>query len=211
MLILNNNLNNHSMPKQVDTTTPEGAALLGQRVSANLYAARTGLPGNVYQTVNAFNQNEARRKADKAYYDAKGEAMPAAAWVLAGDAERKTRHNRILRRNMNRADPLQMSGALFDAHHIVARLAFHAARAREIMFAWGIAINDAANGVFLPRNLFIQHIVGTGATAHGILHTRLYYFQITMRLEAAADQSAAAVRAVLAGIKSELLASVFPF
>lgn len=51
-------------------------AVFGLCVAANLY---TCLPGNVYETGNAFNHNETHRKADKAYYDAKGKAMPAAA------------------------------------------------------------------------------------------------------------------------------------
>ena len=79
--------------------TSEAAAILAQRIEANLFAARSGMPGNVYEAVNAFNLNQARRKANRAYYDKKGQAMPAAAWVLAGDAERKIRHNRILRTN----------------------------------------------------------------------------------------------------------------
>ncbi len=194
-----------------DTTSPEGAALLAQRIEANLFAARTGLPGNVYETVNQFNHNEARRQADKAYYDAKGETIPAAAWLLAGDAERKIRHNRTLRRNMKRADPAQAASAMFDAHHIVARLHVLAADARVIMFSWGLAINDAANGVLLPRNQFIRFVMGTGATAHQILHTREYYFQINMRLQAVMNLSSAAVRAVLSEIKAELLAGTFPY
>lgn len=119
------------MSKQTDTTTLEGETLLKQRIDANLFAARTGLPGNVYETVNAFNLNEARRDVNKAYYDAKGETMPAAAWVLAADAARKIRHNRALKRNMMRADPAQTAGVLFDAHHIVARLHHYAHDSRQ--------------------------------------------------------------------------------
>jgi hypothetical protein len=199
------------MPKQVDSTTPESAALLTQRIEANLYAARSGLPGNVYETVNAFNLGEARRDANKAYYDAKGETMPAAAWVLAGDAERKIRHNRTLRRNLKQADPLQTGDALFDVHHIVARLHHYAYAARHIMFSWGVAINDAANGIFLPRNFFIQNILGSSATPHQILHTERYYFYVTFRLNRVKAESTEAVRAVLASIKAELLAGTFPY
>lgn len=198
------------MPMQIDTATPEGAALLTQRVEANLFAARTGFQDNVYETVNAFNRNEARRAVNKAYYDSKGETMPTAAWVLAGDAERKIRHGRQLRRNMARANPITTLSPLLDAHHIVARLHYHAARSREIMFAWGIAINDAANGVFLPRNSFIKHILGADALAHQILHTASYYFAVQMRLGRVANDSAHAVREVLGEIKAELLAGTFP-
>lgn len=79
------------------------------------------------------------------------------------------------------------------------------------MFSWGIAINDAANGVFLPRNIFIQNILNSSATAHQVLHTERYYFYITFRLNRVKAESAAAVRAVLASIKAELLAGIFPF
>jgi A nuclease family of the HNH/ENDO VII superfamily with conserved AHH len=197
------------MTRQAATPTPESTILLAQRIEGNLFAARTGLVGNMHEMVNTFNHNQARSQANKAYYDAKGETMPAAAWVLAGDAERKIRHSRQLRRNMARANPAATLSPLFDTHHIVARLHYHAARSRAIMFAWGIAINDAANGVFLPRNLFIKHILGADATAHQILHTANYYFEIQMRLGRVANDSQLAVREVLGEIKAELLAGTF--
>jgi uncharacterized protein RhaS with RHS repeats len=50
-----------------------------------------------------------------------------------------------------------------DAHHIVAGSAARAAPARAVLERFGIHINDAANGVFLP------------ATVHAKLHTNKYY------------------------------------
>jgi hypothetical protein len=80
-----------------------------------------------------------------------------------------------------------------------------AARARAILAREGIDINDAANGVFLPRNLS----VATGSAAvHSILHTRRYYDAIDSALSSAAPGT---VRQVLDDIRTQLLNGIFPY
>ena len=63
------------------------------------------------------------------------------------------------------------------AHHIVAGTSKFATEARAILTKFGIGINDAVNGVFLPKNL--QSANPTGATVHSTLHTAEYYSMVT--------------------------------
>ena len=62
------------------------------------------------------------------------------------------------------------------AHHIVAGSAKAAGQARSILAKFGIGINDAANGVFLPANR--NSVNFTGAVVHSTLHTTEYYDRI---------------------------------
>jgi len=66
-----------------------------------------------------------------------------------------------------------------DAHHIVAAGARGANGARDIMRSFGINIDDAANGVGLPRQF------------HQQLHTASYYAEVTNRLSAASTREEA--------------------
>ena len=67
------------------------------------------------------------------------------------------------------------------AHHIVAGCAKAAGQARSILAKFGIGINDAVNGVFLPQNLSSAN--PNGATVHSTLHTKKYYDMVTMMLK----------------------------
>ena len=75
------------------------------------------------------------------------------------------------------------------AHHIVAGDAPAAETAREILRKFGIGINEAPNGVFLPESASIAN--PGGLAVHGPLHTKAYYeavndelLQATTRTEA---------------------------
>ena len=59
------------------------------------------------------------------------------------------------------------------AHHIVAGAAEAAAPARAVLQRFGIGVNDAVNGVFLPATRAAQN--AAGAAVHSTLHTRAYY------------------------------------
>ena len=63
------------------------------------------------------------------------------------------------------------------AHHIVAGTSKFANEARAILNKFGVGINDAVNGVFLPQNL--QSSNPTDATVHSTLHTAEYYKMVT--------------------------------
>ena len=59
-------------------------------------------------------------------------------------------HSRTLGRNLEKQGELRPSGD-HDAHHIVAWNHWRAERARQILEQWGIDIDAAVNGVWLPR------------------------------------------------------------
>ena len=58
-------------------------------------------------------------------------------------------------------------------HHIVASNAESAAPARAVLERFGIGIDDASNGVFLPANHAAHN--PAGRAIHSNLHTRAYY------------------------------------
>jgi len=82
------------------------------------------------------------------------------------------------------------------AHHIVAGAAPLAADARAVLERFGIGINDAANGVFLP------------SVVHSSLHTNAYYTGVNDALAGATNSDEALE--VLEGIRSNLLGGGFP-
>ena len=137
--------------------------------------------------------------------------MPAAALVLQVDSDRNIRHSRVLASNMFKAHPSYIRPDFVDAHHIVGRLHDFAKLARHLLFAWGIGINDAANGIFLPRYATSKIASMPFAPDHQGLHTRDYYVNVTLRLQAIANDSAAEARLTLREIKGELIAGTFPF
>jgi hypothetical protein len=195
---------------------PEVAAnplnpITAQRVAAALFVAKSGSNENPYQLVNDFNLAQDKWAANKAHYDKLGQTMPATAVLLTMDAERNVRHSRILARNIYKADNSQIRYKGLDTHHIVGRLHQYAEVARGYLFNWGIGINDADNGVFLPRNDKTQVASIPNAHGHQGLHTQRYYFTITMRLAKVSQGPKEAGRTVLRTIKSELLSGTFPY
>jgi hypothetical protein len=91
------------------------------------------------------------------------------------------------------------------AHHIVAGEDPRAAQARRILKQAGIDINDADNGVFLPRG---SKYAKGAETPHSRVHTDLYYKTLTERLQKAAPGT---LRDVLEEIGQELLNGTFPY
>jgi RHS repeat-associated protein len=80
-------------------------------------------------------------------------------------------------------------GAGKAAHHIVAGSAEAAAPARQVLTRFGIGINDAANGVFLPGNLATEN--AAGAAVHSTIHTSAYYDTVNTMLGAATTRAEA--------------------
>ena len=66
------------------------------------------------------------------------------------------------------------------AHHIVAGNSKYAAEARQILHQFGIGINDAINGVFLPTVKGVSD-----AAYHPGLHTQAYYNKVNDLLSTA--------------------------
>jgi hypothetical protein len=126
-------------------------------------------------------------------------------------------HAKLLRQNMVDAGvpvPKAKPAGHASAHHIVASLDEEAADSRMLLFGWGIGINDADNGVFLPRTKSSSIPQNPKATKHAGVHTGIYHHQVFIRLDAAADMNAKDQkigRSALRKIKGELLQGTFPF
>ncbi|WP_189799683.1 RHS repeat-associated core domain-containing protein, partial [Sulfuricella sp. T08] len=87
------------------------------------------------------------------------------------------------------------------AHHIVAGGANAAAEARAILQNFGVGINDAANGVFLPATKALAE--ASDAVAHAAVHTKEYYDSVTTALLQATSKKE--VIDVLSQIRARLL------
>lgn len=99
-----------------------------------------------------------------------------------------------------------------DAHHIVPAGDARGARAAAILEEEGIGLNDAANGVWLPRTSggaqTPKGITPQAATSHDSVHTKRYFEELTARLERA--QAAGDVHGELERIRIALELGVFP-
>jgi RHS repeat-associated protein len=84
-----------------------------------------------------------------------------------------------LRRALERAGQMARPGD--QAHHIVALRAEAAAPAREVLRKFGVELNEAANGVFLPS----KSIPGVNTAVHSGGHPRAYYEYVNDALASA--------------------------
>lgn len=94
------------------------------------------------------------------------------------------------------------------AHHIVAWNDPRAAADVAILAANGIGIDDAENGVFLPR--FVASPNPSGNQVHSTTHTNLYFQEVDRRIRLAAPGGPTAIKAALAQIATELQLGTFP-
>ncbi len=93
-----------------------------------------------------------------------------------------------------------------DAHHIVAANAELAKDARLVLRRFGVDIDDAANGVFLPSNANI--VSPAPGSLHSTVHTNSYYNYVNRALMSA--RSRADVMAILDRLRQMLLAGTLP-
>ena len=97
------------------------------------------------------------------------------------------------------------------AHHIVASGHPDAYRSRRMLFGWGIGINDADNGVFLPAYLSSNVPTLPNAVAHDRLHASArYYLRVEARLRVVDKTSQPAGRGALRKMRGEMVAGSFP-
>ena len=89
------------------------------------------------------------------------------------------------------------------AHHIVAGTAEAASEVRGILIKYGVNINDAVNGVFLPSIRCVDT-----AMYHCDLHTGVYYSAVNELLRSASSRNE--VIEILGYIRNELLNGTFP-
>jgi hypothetical protein len=86
-------------------------------------------------------------------------------------------------------------------HHVVAHGAARAAPTRKLLDAWQIGLEDAANGVWLPKNKSVA--VGLSAAPHSAIHTKNYYDAVNEELQRANSREEAI--GVLSNIRQRLL------
>ncbi len=80
---------------------------------------------------------------------------------------------------------LPRPSSIHEPHHIVPWSDPRAARAREILEEAGIGVDNAANGVWLPRTSRVtsENILNESLTSHDVVHTNRYFDKITEILE----------------------------
>lgn len=150
------------------------------------------------------------KKSDIRYKN--GRTLRASASKLLADARRKElEHSAILSDNMI-ADGQTRPGDVA-AHHIVSWSDPPAFDSQQLLFGWGIGINDVDNGAYLPR--FKKTVVDTlpNARKHSPPHTYIYHAQVygrLLRIEPERKHSETA-RKTLRNIKAELVAGTFPY
>lgn len=170
-----------------------------------------GVDSKPYETRNALLLEEKKKKIR--YKN--GETLPNSALNLLNDAARKARHSRILGNNLLRADKNLQRPQEVDAHHVVAAQDYRAEESRKILFfIWFIGINDAANGIFMPRYQSSKIASLPNSPPHqgvGNIHTGTYHTSVFRRLNIASKQDASAGRATLKRIASEIIAGTFPY
>ena len=112
--------------------------------------------------------------------------------------------SRLLGANMQAAGtvrPVQSA-----AHHIVAGGDARAATARAVLQRFGIGINEAENGVFLPR--WVRSANANRSAVHAEVHTDAYYAEVNRLLGQA--QTREEVVQALDFIRGRLLAGRWP-
>lgn len=194
--------------ESVSPTEPSEADIVALTIAANRIAGAGG-EGNPYEVRNELlNKLRVRRVLYK-----NGRTLPATAEALQAESERKGRkHSRALGNNLLRASCGKASRpASVDAHHIVAVSDRAALLSRDIIFSVGIGINDASNGVFLPRyrHSVVPSLPNACKHQDG-MHSALYHLSVYRYLAFAPERTSPAVRASLDDIASELVNGTFP-
>jgi RHS repeat-associated protein len=123
-----------------------------------------------------------------------GIGAPANAARLARAATAIAPSSRVLGRALEAAGHLRPADAA--AHHIAAGSARAADPARAVLGRFGIGINEAANGMFLPR------------AVHTHLHTNAYYDAVNLALGQATTRQEALE--ALGAIRADLARGIFP-
>jgi hypothetical protein len=185
-------------------------SILKLTIAGNLTAR--GKPGlDVYKTRNAILEH--RRKV-RVHYDRRtGTTRPGySAEHLRQDCERRSNdsHSESLGRTIKNATGASKPyGAA--SHHIVASKDPEAETSRTMLFDWGIGINDADNGVYLPQLIYGRPSQLPKATMHDFIHTFTYHYNVEARLLDVASDDVGGARAELRAMRKEIMADEFPY
>jgi len=162
---------------------------------------------SIWKKVKKLNQTEvnilmASTKLDGITEESIETGIKHAGEVLEGGLDTlSTPSSRVLRQNLIEAG-VEVPDYPHAAHHIVAGNSPKAAEARAILQRYGVDINDAANGTFLPT----ARGVAEGAY-HPSLHTDSYYRKVTELLSSATCKDD--VRDILDDIAEQLQNGTF--
>jgi RHS repeat-associated protein len=144
--------------------------------------------GKVYDTTKSgLNAVDASKRAPKA--------------IESGLKTLSTPSSKVLRQNMIEAG-IDVPNYANAAHHIVAGSSPKAAEARAILQKYGVDINDANNGVFLPTIKDLSE-----GAYHPSLHTNAYYNEVNKQLLKATSKDD--VLSILDDIKEQLIDGTF--
>jgi hypothetical protein len=110
--------------------------------------------------------------------------------------------SKLLRKNMVSAGIVEPSYPNA-AHHIVAERSSKAAVAQALLTSFGIDINSADNGVFLPTSIVVSN-----SEYHPSLHTDVYYQNVENDLLKATNRAEAIQ--TLNDIRTNLLNGTYP-
>jgi hypothetical protein len=181
---------------------PALAEALWQEVERNAPA------GRLRETAGDVGQVGGAVGGQLAWDSAEGKALLTLfSGVLAGVASGRLGalpSSRALGANLEAAGFVRPADAA--AHHMVAGLHKPAAEARAILSRFGIDINDAANGVFLPRNKNV--LTPPPGALHSSLHSNAYYYEVERLLGRATTRQKAIE--TLGLIRQRLLEGRFP-
>ncbi|PTT79019.1 hypothetical protein DBR42_22215 [Pelomonas sp. HMWF004] len=191
-----------STPPTVAPTVNTAADLIAVSIASNRVSSNASNV-NPYEVRNELLIRE--QKARVRYQN--GITLPTSAEVLLANARRKDyNHRRTLSRNIAAATA-QPRPADACAHHIVAHRDPEATSSRTLLYGWGIGINDADNGVFLPSKC-----VGLPgypkAPRHDPYHRATYHVAVYMQLRRGRDVESGRQR--LRSIKTQLLSGALP-
>ena len=205
-------------PEQLVEATISANQIAGNKPGINPYEVRNSelIDEEKVRICGENGQPAPARKprALFARYDAQGKTKesPEAYTFkqLKDDSERDgANHRRTLDRNLRKDGHVRVPDVA--AHHIVASGHFDALGSRVMLFRWGIGINDADNGVFLPAWASVLVKSLATATPHDKLHASTrYYFRVERRLRTADQKSQFAGRTALRRMRDEMLQGTFP-
>jgi len=192
-------------------STEEIFAAAIPNVAAMRGAINQSLASSDVNAIAVGNQAIIAKKKRKILYK-NGYTLPRAAEELMAEAQSDIDHSRKLGRNLRRADPTLVRPQETDTHHVVAAEAAAARPARVLIFAVGIGINDADNGVILPRFKRTRIASMPNASPHQHIHTQTYHANVVAELYGADDiADGQEVRGILRSISGRLVRGQFRF
>ena len=194
-------------PASAAALTDPVEGMLDLTTSINQIAANNR-NANGYEIRNALVIEENKQRVR---YENGITVLPMSAQQLLANAQRTDyNHRRSLSNNIV-AEAGAARPANACAHHVVALKDEQAEPSRKKLFDWRIGINDADNGVFLPRWAGKQIAGLPNAPRHGDIHTPVYYSAVYARLRLVPKSEPDTGRARLRAIKAQLQSGAFPW